>query len=123
MPRRRYNKMPPLTQKAERALRKCIEEKWELIVSGDISEDTDCALCEIYIGDSDFASCSCIGCPVRQRTGAAFCRETPYLSWRQEAVYSDRPRSSKAITAARRELRFLKDTLRLGLKAREVRGG
>lgn len=105
---RRYRPMPPLTRRAERALRKTIAEKWEPLANGKTTA-ADCALCEEFITDREF----CTKCPVAIRAGELGCTNTPYM--RIEGIRG----STQFIQSAKRELRFLRDTLRLGLKARE----
>lgn len=109
---RRYRPMPPLTHRAERALRKCIKEKWELRASGG-SGALECELCVTYPDD-------CEGCPVALRARVTGCRNTPYDDWSQKWALGTRAHSDPlVVAAAKKELRFLKDTLRLGLAARE----
>ena len=118
--RRRYKPMPPLTRTAERALRKCIREKWEpaLVeykegyVPHWLVSPGSCALCNEYFG------CGCRSCPIRQRTGEAGCRNSPFdRVHKLYAIVSCNEYLIRAAIAA--EVRFLYDTLRLGLKARE----
>lgn len=105
---RRYNKMPPLTARAEKALWKTIE-LWTRIASGE-NVDEDCPLCVAFPGDDD-----CDVCPVNQRMpGEKFCIHVP--AWRR--FNGTKLGSVENLKAAKACVRFLRDTLRLGLAAR-----
>ena len=69
-----------------------------------------CPLCRLFNIDREMA---CEGCPVKDQTGEAFCRETPYA-----AVYNARSRfypgskpNQDLIDACEKELDFLKSLL------------
>ncbi len=110
---RRYNKMPPLTTEAERALRESIK-KWEYLSSGEATSEPDCALCEIW----NNIKSDCSGCPLSMRTGTTcYDDKSPYDRWL--CVSGDTYNSPNVMAAAKQMLRILRDTLRLGLKARE----
>jgi hypothetical protein len=71
--------------------------------------EKDCPLCAMFKIGSD----ECKGCPVFEKTGATFCRETPYIpaatarrDWRCGDVPADR-----AHAAARDEVAFLRSLL------------
>ena len=128
---RRYNAMPPLTQKAERALRKTIA-RWERRAAGDnlsgfnaesylnLAEESrrqaeltrrqvECPLCAAF-------PANCPACPVYQRMpGSKDCFDVPaYGEWNHTP-----DASPEETEAAKKVARFLRDTLRLGLAARE----
>lgn len=112
---RRYKQMKGLTYRAERALRKCLREKWDYLARGEEPETLECALCVAFVpADAGSTSVrSCRKCPVRHRTGRRDCADTPYWDW--HCGHS----KERRIAAAKAERRFLLDTLRLGLRARE----
>ncbi len=124
---KRYKPLKGLTYRAERALKKCIKEKWEPLASGKFEgdEEPECVLCETFIG--------CGLCPVFLRTGITDCYNTPYRAWgtlHSKATFmvpwgEDRRslatiayNAPTVVAAAKKELKFLKDTLRYGLAAR-----
>jgi len=117
---RRYKRMKGLTYRAERALRKCLREKWDPLARGEEPETFWCELC-IQYSPTDMSSQKnsyCLRCPVMARTGQRDCKGSPYREW--ENAYNDLGIASpQAIAAAKAERRFLRDTLRLGLAARE----
>lgn len=50
--------------------------KWEGILKGKPDRGIDdCVLCQVFVRDS------CLGCPVRDRSGHSFCEETPHPAW------------------------------------------
>jgi len=99
------------------ALKKSIKH-WEQNVVAKTPEEAsigpdDCALCGLFIDNLDAAYNSCIGCPVREKTGQELCEGTPYelaankyQDWRRAST----PRSSFT-RAAKAELKFLKSLL------------
>lgn len=59
--------------------------KWIKIATGERPNRgaRDCPLCQLYWGAND-----CQGCPVSKKTGLKYCRNTPYVMFR-DAVKSD----------------------------------
>jgi hypothetical protein len=88
--------------------------KWERNAeAADVFEfkisEKDCPLCAMFKIWPD----ECDGCPVFEKTGAKFCRETPYISAataRRDWRYGDGP-ADRAHAAARDEVAFLKSLL------------
>lgn len=119
---RRYNKMQPLTKKAERALRGTIKQ-WEVRASGK-PVDEYCPLCVFKSYSYDFPIgqyISCKKCPVVMRFGmTCFCSHS-FVKYRSAVIARRSPdyANPHVTIHAKRVLRFLRDTLRLGLKARE----
>ena len=99
---RRYQKMKPLTQKGEEALRATIKD-WERV--GGRVHASFCHLCGLL---------QCDECPVDQRTGYGCTSHRFLREW-----YSTWDGTPEAERAARKIRRFLRDTLRLGIAARE----
>ena len=55
--------------------------KWRKIVAG-TGEDrggANCPLCKLFNSPSSPKGCD--GCPVREKTGSAWCRGSPYQAW------------------------------------------
>lgn len=54
--------------------------KWEAIVAGTGTDKggRNCPLCQMFNRDN---KTHCVGCPVREHTGLAACRNTPYEPW------------------------------------------
>ena len=76
--------------------------KWERVVEEGIDGSTTngCGLCDLFnIGKY---SLECEGCPVREHSGEAFCRATPFFD------YADADDDEKCHAAAKKELKFLK---------------
>jgi hypothetical protein len=71
--------------------------------------ESDCPLCALFIYPD-----RCEGCPVFERTGERFCRDTPYIhasalrTWWSEGDDAFR---NRARAAARDEVAFLKSLL------------
>jgi hypothetical protein len=93
-------------------------QKWEGIVAGTEGDrgTNNCPLCTLFYVGLDHA---CEGCPVRKKTGQAYCNGSPYRKFIDAAdrvhfldfkagVYADTPELQKA---AKAELRFLKGLL------------
>ena len=108
------NTMEPLTLEA---LRKSIE-KWRKIVDGTGQDDgaENCALCQMFMTQVNASpKDSCVGCPVKEKTGTGGCVGTPYMNWCLVAdvpssPYKKFPKLAVAdyqIEAARDELNFL----------------
>lgn len=87
-------------------------EKWRNIAEGtgyDHGPD-NCPLCQAFQGKPDVG---CKGCPVRDKTGQNYCRDTPYDAWfaLHKTVGSCWAVTPEQIDAAKAELVFLKSLL------------
>ena len=115
---RKYKVMTGLTYRAERALRGCIRGKWEPLASGKFDKPREawCDCCTLL---------GCDKCPIAERAGMGGCKNTPYIVWCSSLrgqvywPYTVDYNIPTTVAFAKKELRFLKDTLRLGLAARE----
>lgn len=115
---RKYKAMTGLTYRAERALRRCIRDKWEPLASGKFDKPREpfCVCCALL---------DCDKCPIGERAGVYGCQNTPYIAWfrslkgQVDWPYTVDYNTPTTVALAKKELRFLKDTLRLGLAARE----
>lgn len=120
---KKYKQIQGLTYRAERALRKCINGKWTDLSSGEFkgSEEPECALCKEFVTRPSYPiEKNCLDCPIYHRTGQELCYGTPYRNWCMERCISYLSNNAPAvIEAAKKERKFLMDTLRLGLNARE----
>lgn len=67
-----------------------------------------CALCKLFNNQDTAKGFRCHGCPVREKTGAAFCFYTPYEN---AAIAWDAGDDAVWRAAAREELAFLKSLL------------
>ena len=64
------------TEKDRELVRRCITEKWALLVKDPDMREPLCPLCYEY-------SPTCSGCPIREKTHSMDCRKTPYTDWIQ----------------------------------------
>jgi hypothetical protein len=95
--------------------RKALEasiKHWEMNVAAgstaDVSvQESSCALC------SEFIDSGCSDCPVFERSGRAFCRDTPYIqACRALARWKSYPYERREFSlAAQAELDFLRSLL------------
>ena len=84
-------------------------KKWERIVAGTgVDKGIDnCPLCKIFWSDEQ-----CGPCPVKEKTGENFCRNSPYKDWAFEAPGTGtKAETEKQKAAALAELKFLKSLL------------
>ena len=86
--------------------------KWEKIVAGTGVDKgwANCPLCKLFIEDN------CIECPVMEKSGQPFCKNTPHEKWVELFDYYERRKDGRADTtarktAARKEFAFLKRLL------------
>ena len=74
-----------------------------------LTSDIDCPLCNLFIRDG------CKGCPVFERTGELFCRDTPYRTagpaWFDWTDLETSEHRDRAHAAACDEVAFLKSLL------------
>ena len=68
-------------------VQRSIDEKWVPILRGDHASAgvSDCPCCQIH-----YESHHCLGCPIRNYTGAWYCKRTPvsiYEAWEQLLDY------------------------------------
>ncbi len=75
--------------------------KWEGIVAGTMQDEgrDNCPLCDLYW------SLDCAGCPVKARSGHAFCANTPYFHY---ARVHNVGMTDLEGPAAQKELEFLR---------------
>lgn len=92
--------------------------KWQAIVDGTGVDKgiKNCPLCLLFNNDDTFIAHVCVGCPVMERTGKRFCRDTPHEKWVANCKPSDElnvwvPGGERGLEAARAELDFLKSLL------------
>lgn len=90
--------------------------KWEGIVAGEIEDNggDNCPLCQMFNPNPRPSTMSeaqaCLGCPVRDRSGEKYCRDTPYADI--EDVGEEYGENSEEYQeVAQRELKFLKSLL------------
>ncbi len=80
--------------------------KWEGIVAGIMKDEgrDNCPLCDLYW------SLDCSGCPVKARSGHAFCENTPYSHYVRvaHADLFNIGMSDLVVSAAQEELDFLR---------------
>ena len=94
-------------------------KKWEDIVAGTGKDNgsSNCPLCRKYqycdVDDDDNYQV-CLGCPVAEKTGEAYCDGSPYTAWMEEMKSLGRPWTKfeadtpKLVELAKAELEFLK---------------
>jgi hypothetical protein len=82
--------------------------KWEGIVAGTAKNEGagNCPLCQLFLVPAPLGS-ECVGCPVRDRSGASNCFNTPYMNF----VWTWPLYSEKKHEHAKRELEFLTSLL------------
>ena len=90
--------------------------KWTSIVAGKGKSlgYENCPLCKIF--QANYEKKNCNGCPVAERTGKPYCRDTPYDDWADAEDAIGGINNNKATTeelklAAKAELDFLRSLL------------
>lgn len=102
-------------------------EKWKRNAVAETPDEyrtsgDDCPLCEIFQPDNGEYGVACNGCPVAERTGQPFCRDTPYAAAARAGIRWDghpgwnRLRESAA-ARARAEVSFLEILLPVPAKS------
>lgn len=100
-----------MDERTRTALEKSIA-KWEGIVAGTETDKGagNCALCKLFIDDD------CVNCPVKAKSGAGWCNNTPYVLWTEYTIYSRsqggrRAKGALQIGIAAEERDFLRSLL------------
>lgn len=95
------------------ALRGSID-KWQQIVAGTLTDEgsENCPLCKFFYEENKGKRSPlglCNGCPVSERTGTSFCKNTPYPAWTdlQHETEWWKVRDDQTRAAAQAELDFL----------------
>lgn len=101
-----------MTPEVRKALEGSIR-KWQRIVGGTGSDlgPNNCDLCKMfYTGGAQ----TCVGCPVREKTGHWGCIGTPYELWehhheiRHHTQFYKKAHCKQCMSLAKKELAFLK---------------
>lgn len=91
--------------------------KWEAIAEGTGKDQGpyNCPLCLKFnsgVDGNEKISDSCLGCPVREKTGFRFCAGSPYASYEEAEELEDDAEMAVALSsAAKAELAFLRSLL------------
>lgn len=93
-----------MTPQALTALKESIEH-WKRVVASPLTEKIGpdkCALCNLFLYNTNGLSHSCKGCPIYASTGERFCIDTPY-----DVCSCVDVRDPRYLISAQRELDFL----------------
>ena len=91
-------------------------EKWRKIVEEETENRgaDDCPLCALFLNRRDLNNNPCAGCPINERTGQIFCRDTPCRDFEDHDDKTNntcRADTDEKMIAARAEIDFLRSLL------------